>query len=102
MTDHASLYRTGKLLQRKLRVHYPSGRGRMVLRSDLDWERDHEPTEVSSDGSVSTFLLEARRPFAYFKPVLLEAGEPRWSVGANALLTLTSDATAEVYPHFDG
>jgi predicted alpha/beta superfamily hydrolase len=102
MTDNASLYRTGALLQRKLRVHYPPGRGRIALRSDLDWQRDVEATEVSSDGATSTFVLKAQRPFVYFKPLLLAGGEPRWAVGANALLTLTSDATAEVYPHFDG
>jgi predicted alpha/beta superfamily hydrolase len=103
MTDNASLYRTGTLLRRKLRVHYPPGRGRIILRSDLDWDRDVEPSEVSSDGTASSFLLEAKRPFVYVKPVLLEGGgAPRWAVGANALLTLTSDATAEVYPHFDG
>ena len=34
------MYQTETLLRRKLRVRHPAGRGRMVLRSELDWERD--------------------------------------------------------------
>jgi len=96
------MYRTETLLKRQIRVHYPAGRGRMVLRTELDWERDTVPLAVSDDGETSTFALEARKPFLYFKCVL-KAGDSGglWSVGANLLLTMTTDDVADVFPHFD-
>jgi predicted alpha/beta superfamily hydrolase len=75
----------------------------MVLRAEPDWDEDVRPIEVSPDGSISTFTLEARKPFLYFKPVLAgQGGDERWAVGANMLLTLTTEDVAEVFPHFDG
>ena len=96
------MYQTETLLRRKLRVRYPAGRGQMVLRTELDWDRDTEPFAVSDDGETSTFALEARKPFLYFKCVLKagDSGE-RWSVGANFLLTMTTEDVADVFPHFD-
>src|SRR6478735_4468064 len=55
------LYRTERTLARTLRVAYPSGRGRMVLRTEQDWDRDLEPMALSEDGNVSTFALEVGR-----------------------------------------
>ena len=52
------LYRTERTLTRTLRVAYPAGRGRMVLRTEQDWDRDLEPVSVSDDGTISTFELE--------------------------------------------
>ncbi len=59
-----------RVAQKRIVVHYPAGQGRIVLRTELDWDRDVEPTEVSDDGAASTFTLEARRPFLYVKPCL--------------------------------
>jgi enterochelin esterase-like enzyme len=102
MADVRELYKTGTLQRRELRVHYPPGRGQVRLRTDLDWQRDVEPASISPGGETSTFVLEARRPFLYFKPVLQDGSGSRWAVGANALVSLTTDAAAEVYPQFDG
>ena len=33
------LYKTSTTLKRKLRVAYPAGKGRMVLRTETDWEK---------------------------------------------------------------
>ena len=97
------MYQTETVLKRNLRVHYPSGGGRMVLRTDLDWDEDIEPAEVSTDGDTSTFALEARRPFLYFKPCLRSAdGSVRWSVGPNLLVLMTHEGTRDVYPYFEG
>jgi predicted alpha/beta superfamily hydrolase len=96
------MYKTETLLRRTLRVHYPEGSGRVVLRTEQDWEVDVPPSQVSADGTVSTFSLEARKPFLYFKPLLRNAEGERWAVGANALLSLTTDDPAEVFPHFNG
>jgi predicted alpha/beta superfamily hydrolase len=97
------MYQTEKLLRRQLQVRYPTGRGRMVLRTDLDWEKDLEPTLVSDDGETSTFTLEAHRPFLYFKACLkANGGSPLWSVGRDMLALLTAEGVSDVYPHFEG
>ena len=83
------LYRTERTLTRTLRVAYPSGRGRMVLRTEQDWDRDVEPVAVREDGNVSTFALEADQPFLYFKPCLVEGGAKHWAVGPNKLVLMT-------------
>jgi predicted alpha/beta superfamily hydrolase len=97
------MYQTRTLLRRQLRVHYPPGEGRLVLRTDLDWEKDTEPLEVIEDGQVSVFELEAHRPFLYFKVCLETAGRPlRWSIGPNLLVLMTSEGAGDVYPYFEG
>jgi predicted alpha/beta superfamily hydrolase len=94
---------TSTLLRRQLRVRYPAGEGRIVLRTDLDWERDLEPVAVADDGETSTFDLEARRPFLYFKPCLKTAdGGTRWAVGRDLLVLMTGQGTRDVYPWFEG
>jgi predicted alpha/beta superfamily hydrolase len=97
------MYQTQRLLRRKLRIRYPAGQGRIVLRTELDWDKDVLPTAVSRDGTTSTFALEAKRPFLYFKPCLrAKDGSVRWAVGANMLVLMTADGTRDVYPHFEG
>ena len=97
------LYRTGTVLSRELRVHYPVTEGQVwLLRTDADWERDVEAVRVSDDGTCFTFRLEAKRPFLYFKPCLKIGGQSRWAVGANALALLTHQVTSDVYPFFSG
>jgi predicted alpha/beta superfamily hydrolase len=97
------MYQTETLLRRQLRIRYPAGHGRMVLRTDLDWDRDLEPVAVSDDGETSTFALEARKPFLYFKPCLRTAGGgARWAVGPNMLVLLTTEDVRGVYPYFEG
>ena len=91
------------LLRRQLRVRYPAGEGRVVLRTELDWERDLEAVAVSEDGTTSTFDLLANRPYFYFKPCLRTAdGGLRWAVGRDMLVLMTSQGTREVYPYFAG
>jgi hypothetical protein len=99
-TSAKRLYRTERTLTRTLRVAYPAGRGRMVLRTELDWDRDLEPVAVSEDGNVSTFALEVDQPFLYFKPCLVEGGATHWAVGPNKLVIMTEKDARVVYPHF--
>ena len=97
------MHQVDGVARKRIVVHYPAGQGRMVLRTELDWDRDVEPTEVSEDGAASTFTLEARRPYLYVKPCLRTGGgEPRWAVGPNLLALMTTAQTGDVYPHFDG
>src|SRR5688500_11561262 len=99
-TPAKRLYRTEQTLRRTLPVAYPAGRGRMVLRTEQDGERDLEPVKVSADGTVSTFALEADQPFLYFKPCLVEGGATHWAVGPNKLVLMTEQDARVSYPHF--
>jgi predicted alpha/beta superfamily hydrolase len=96
-------YRTESLLRRQLRVRYPAGQGTIVLRTELDWETDLEPSALSDDGETSTFDLAARQPFLYFKPCLRTPdGKRRWAIGENLLALMTTQATRDVFPYFEG
>lgn len=97
------MYQTTKTLMRELSVHYPAGRGRMVLRTELDWDCDIEPGSVSADGVTSKFRIEAKKPFLYFKVCLVTpAGRAKWTVGSNMLALMTTADGADVYPYFEG
>ena len=96
----SSLYSTTHPLRRTLRVCYPAGHGRMVLRTELDWERDVPALGLSPDGTTWTFQVEASQPFVYFKPCLIDAQGLHWAQGANKLLLLDGEDAWEVYPYF--
>jgi predicted alpha/beta superfamily hydrolase len=97
------LYQTQTLLRRKIRVRYPKGEGRMALRTELDWDHDLEPAAVEDDGETSVFELEARKPFLYFKPCLRKGdAAPRWAVGPNMLVLMTTQGVRDVFPYFEG
>jgi hypothetical protein len=83
-------------------VAYPAGRGRMVLRTEQDWDRDLASVAVGEDGNVSTFVLEADQPFLYFKPCLVESGATHWAVGPNKLAIMTEMDARVSYPFFFG
>lgn len=100
--DRARLYKTQQTLTRTLRVAYPPGNGRMVLRTEQDWERNVEPVTVSEDGSVSTFELATNQPFLYFKPCLRDGSATHWALGSNKLLIMTERDVRVVYPYFFG
>ena len=100
MSEHQDLYRTNRVLSRQLRVRYPVTDGRIVLRTDLDWDRDVEAVAVSDDQTTWSFHLEARRPFLYFKPCLRSGGDIRWAAGSDALVLMTHTGTRDVYPYF--
>src|SRR5262245_48572748 len=97
------MYQTEMLLHRQLRVRYPAGRGRIALRTELDWEKVLEPVLVSDNGDTSTFALETHRPFLSSKPCLQASdGSERWAVGPNTLAIMTTEAIGDVYPYFEG
>jgi enterochelin esterase-like enzyme len=94
------MYRTEGVLRRQLRVRYPAAGARIVLRTELDWDRDVEPASVSADGTCFTFALEARRPFLRFKPCLRRGAEFHWAVGSDLLVVMTHEGGRDVYPGF--
>jgi predicted alpha/beta superfamily hydrolase len=84
-------------------VRYSAGHGRMVLRTELDWDHDLEPASVTDDGATSTFALEAQQPFLYFKPCLRTAeGGTRWAIGPDMLVLMTTEGARDVFPYFEG
>lgn len=84
----------------RVRVRYPPGPGEIVLRTELDWERDVAPLAVSEDRTTFDFELRTAAPFLYFKPVLCRGAERRWAIGANCLAVRGAPAPREVYPTF--
>ena len=99
MQSELKLYRTGRLLKRTLRVAYPTDAGQIVLRTQLDWDRDVAPISVTQDG-ISTFAVEAAHPFLYFKPCLIQGTQFLWAKGDNQLLIMTEDDRRLSYPYF--
>lgn len=83
-----------------IRVIYPTKSGRIVLRTDADWDTDIPARSVSEDGCISEFAVETDRPFLYFKPILLQSNALHWSRGANFLAVVTSSTPLEIYPYF--
>ena len=95
-----TLRTTRAILERTLRVSYPAAGGRLILRTDQDWNRDIEPVAISEDGNTSMFQLRVNQPFLYFKPCLVRDRKFRWSVGANKLLVMTEADRRVFYPFF--
>ena len=94
------LYTTGTTLERTLRVAYPGGTGRVILRTELDWDRDIEADTVSDDGNISTYTIRANQPFLYFKACLVSGAERHWSIGPDKLLLMAEDDQRVSYPFF--
>ena len=95
------LYRTKTLLSRTLRIAYPPNTGRMVLRTELDWDKNLDPVSVTPAG-IWTFEVKAHHPFLYFKPCLIRDGTLHWAKGDNHLLIMTAPDRRISYPHFFG
>ena len=81
-----------------IRVVYPRGRGELVLRTELDWERDVWPDRVDDAEQRAEFRLDSERSYLEYKPCLRDFAGLRWSVGTNklALRGIVND----VYPSF--
>jgi enterochelin esterase-like enzyme len=85
-----------------VRVHYPMPEGRVLLRTDEDWDVDVEPLRVDPERSRFDFRFELGETHRYFKPVLRNGAEVIWSQGDDFLAVANGDATMDVYPHFLG
>src|SRR5215469_6839829 len=85
---------------RTVRICYPAGTGTLVVRTELDWERDVTPVAVSSDGNTATFEIESQRRFVHFKPCLIKNGSLHWAIGPDNLLMMAGEDARPVYPYF--
>ncbi|MEM9489121.1 MAG: alpha/beta hydrolase-fold protein [Myxococcota bacterium] len=84
-----------------VRVHYPTPEhGRIVLRTELDWDSDLEPASVSDDRTRFEFYSEGEGTYLYFKPMLLLGDRRLWSVGANYLAVHSDRDGIDIYPYF--
>ena len=95
------MYQTESILERRVDVFYPAGRRRIVMRTELDWDREIPPEDVSASGDRFSFRLQARRPYVYLKFCLTDGERTAWSVGPNFLVLMTTTGTREVYPLFE-
>ncbi|MBM3461514.1 MAG: alpha/beta hydrolase [Armatimonadetes bacterium] len=81
-----------------IKVHYPEGKGRIILRAESDWTADVRPTRV--EGVVTVFEIKARAPFLYFKPCLVTDESFHWSCGTNYLAYIGEPESLNIYPRF--
>jgi predicted alpha/beta superfamily hydrolase len=90
-----------------VRVFYPLLEGDLVLRTELDWDQDVEPTRLSEgedkaedvEGHHVDFLLSHSRPYLLCKPCIRRGKEVSWAAGSNKLVIL-SESPQDIYPHF--
>jgi predicted alpha/beta superfamily hydrolase len=83
----------------RIRVIYPCETGRILLRTDANWDRNIDPWVVN--GCTSEFAIETEHPFFYFKPVLICNDGVHWSCGENFLAVATSSTPIDIHPYFD-
>jgi predicted alpha/beta superfamily hydrolase len=80
-------------------VNYPVTKGRMVLRTAADWERDLEPTRATS--TQAWFDVDVTGPLLELKPCLRDGATVHWAKGPNYVLT-QHERDRELYPFFFG
>jgi predicted alpha/beta superfamily hydrolase len=83
----------------RIRVNFPAGTGRLVLRTDKNWETDVDPIETDPEGAVFEVWLE--RPTLTLKPCLRRENEFLWSRGHNYVLN-AHEPFPSLYPFFEG
>src|SRR5215472_11090878 len=94
------LYRLHETRSIRLRVHYPAELDELVLRTDIDWDRDIRPNTIDQDGSFAEFEFETQQPFVYLKPCLRRSSGILWAIGPNNLVVASSDEVRSGYPNF--
>ena len=83
-----------------LRIHYPADLDQLVLRTDLDWDKDILPSSIDRQGSFAEFNFETTHPFVYLKPCLRRPSGLLWATGPNGLVVATRDHVRDIYPTF--
>jgi predicted alpha/beta superfamily hydrolase len=99
-TSPTDLYKLHEKRKVCLRIHYPTNLDQLVLRTDMDWDKDIEPTSIDHAGLFAEFHFETARPFVYLKSCLRRASGIAWSTGPNGLILTTRDDVRDGYPTF--
>jgi len=81
-----------------IRVVYPGRAHELVLRTELDWNRDVLPERVDTAAQRAEFRVPSERAYLQYKPCLRGAGGFHWSLGPNKLALAAG--TNDVYPSF--
>lgn len=94
-------WKLARPMRREIKIRYPLQSGRIVLRTDQDWNRDVEADRVEDDGTSHIFVLESDRPFHYVKSCLRTLkGDLHWAQGANSLVLMTEPGLRPSYPNY--
>ena len=86
--------------RRTVRVFYPAGDHRLVLRTEDDWDKDLEPREVTEEGTCYVFPIQTQKPILYYKPCIYRGQKLTWAQGPNKLLVMTEPDVRPIHPHF--
>jgi len=81
-----------------IRVVYPGRADELVLRTELDWNRDVLPERVDAAAQRAEFRVRTERSYLEYKPCLRDGGGLHWSLGPNKLALAAG--TNDVYPSF--
>jgi len=95
-----NLYALHETRKVRLRIHYPTDLDRMMLRTDLDWDKDILPTAIDREALFAEFEFETTQPFVYLKPCLRRSSALLWATGPNSLIVATRDDVRDAYPAF--
>ena len=83
-----------------IRIVYPLESGRIVLRTEADWNADVEAVKVDAARTTFEFVVHTDAPFFDFKPCIADDHGLHWSIGLNYLAIAGAADGREVYPHF--
>ena len=84
-----------------IRVFYPVEKGRIVLRTEQDWETDLEPDYIDCDSHLFQFTLKVHhKTHLSYKPCIRDGDDLVWSLGANKVALLHKERPHDVYPYF--
>lgn len=83
----------------RIRVNFPVGQGRLVLRTEKNWDEDVEAIEADDNGAV--FFVELVRPTLALKPCLRRGDAFLWARGQNYVLN-AHEPFPSLYPFFQG
>jgi len=82
------------------RVIYPLQSGRIILRTDQNWDLNVEADAISTDHTAFEFQISSDRPYCYFKPCVVDQNGLHWAKGSNYLAIMQMQRAKEIYPHF--
>jgi predicted alpha/beta superfamily hydrolase len=83
-----------------IQVYYPLESGRMVLRTEQDWDKDIEATEVDNEKHCFRFRIRHQKSLLFYKACIRRGNDLIWAQGANKLAVLHKDWPQDVYPCF--
>lgn len=81
----------------RITVQYPAVAADIVLRTELDWERDLPPVEANDN--LAVFEVQFDRSHLALKPCLIRDGQLHWAQGNDYVLS-AHDPDPDIWPFF--